>query len=289
MRATSDPGAQSDLDLIAIDFSQLPSSPSGPWQLAMNLDTSDGNIQSYDKSDFWQSTTGTNGASTWTSLSGDYKNLGAFTQPGVTDVLIVVHDGGSSPSAMGWRQWHMDDTGKSLQQYFNEGPNTCSGTTTLNGADYGTLMGSSTAGEVGTLHVAEPMVNNNGQHSKLYSNYRGAGDAANDYNRLTTNDSTGADYNNKGWGLGTNYDSSGCTTGHTGTAIRPQCDAQMHTTSGNWGHSGGIGGMIGSDCVCGDLTWCKPSEKYNYAIFITRKEGRTVRHTYAHEKINTHT
>ena len=124
-------------------------------------------------------------------------------------------------------------------------------------------MGSSVAGNTGSLHTSEPMVKNNGNTKNLWANYLGAG---NDYNRLTTNDNTNADYSNYGWGLGTNCDSNGCNDG----SQRPQCDAQMHTTRHHWGSGGGIGGIIGSDCTCNSgCHWNRASgHNYDYAIFV---------------------
>lgn len=45
-------------DLPGINFNHLSSAPppEWAWHLAINLDTSDGNVQSYDKYDFWQRT-----------------------------------------------------------------------------------------------------------------------------------------------------------------------------------------------------------------------------------------
>lgn len=81
----------------------------------MNLCTTDGKTQSYDMHSFWQSSTETNGAATsGNPFDKDYKNLDVYNNMKFPELLIVVHDGTSRPTAIGWRQWKMDNPRKTL-------------------------------------------------------------------------------------------------------------------------------------------------------------------------------
>jgi len=171
----------------------------------------------------------------------------------------------------GWRQWYEQGQGRahSLKDYFNR-HNRCD--QTFSGG-HSVLLGNHVETEVGVLDSHEPMVSQEGHH--LWVN-AGAGDN----NRMsTTKESNG----NLGWGLGTAYDQGGHPCQVT---ARPQADAEFKVDHSHWGSGGGIGGLIGTDHVCGGdghdtniasctggrcgaCPWTVPSGiNYDYAIFV---------------------
>ena len=82
-----------------LDFSGLGTTPSGDWRLALNVDTSDGNVVSYINSGFWESATGLGGASDKAEerFTRDYKDLlFSFTQESFSCPLCV-------PGVRTWR------------------------------------------------------------------------------------------------------------------------------------------------------------------------------------------
>jgi hypothetical protein len=237
------------------DTNNLP--PDDNWQLAMNINTGDGNVVPYCNTDFWESTSALGGADDVDTLK-DYKNLEAMQVP-AEKVLIIVHEEGT---AIGWRAWQSEGTTKSLQQYFT------TANTAMSGFPAGNFFGSTYGGNVCSLVENEPMVRNsiNGTSAdKLFFNIF-VGDL--DKNRVSTIHAGGQNqnYNNYGWGLGTSYDHNiGACNTH-----RPTNDAQMHTTVHHWGSGGGMGGMIGSDNICnGGCPWTRSSGyNYDYSIFV---------------------
>ena len=264
---TSPPRELSSTSSTWPDFSQLGTVPVGSsasWNLALNVDTSDGHDVNYANLDFWQSGTFAGGASTSMddALTSDYKDLVSFSLT-AKQILVVVHEEGT---ALGWRTWDAV-TPQSLLSIFNTG-NTCTSTSTvLSDSVCGTLASGTTGGDVGSLIPQEPLVHNNGDHENLYVN---AGTGSGDFNRLST---VCAGSDNAGWGLGTLYDASAdapssfCSSAYS---RRPICDGQLHT--GHWGTGTGPdnSGMIGTDNVCNSCGWTIASGfDYDYAIFVS--------------------
>jgi len=266
----------SPASLQHFDFSDLSSSPSADdWQLALNIDTSDGNIVSYCNTDFWTSSSALGGATSNTTeaLTRDFKDTSAFSTT-ITKLLIVVHEqGGVVP--LGWRQWTLLKQ-RTLAAWFSLPRGEWETNPVAN------MMASSSTGGAykSTLNESEPMVRNtvtkhpsgtyDGPHTdELWVNHN-SGDV--DYNRLGTRKAADTtDWNNLGWGLGTVYDTRSDIGGDGCTGSRPLCDAQMHTTKWHWGSEGGIGGMIGSDHTCKDgCPWTISSGyNYDYAIYVS--------------------
>jgi len=236
----------------------------GPYDLALNVDTDDGHHVSYANWLFWEEKNHAGGASLdpAQALSRDFKNLAAFSKAGLKHILIVVHIEGA---VVGWRQWETFTT-SSLASYFATG-NTCH--KELN-EDLGQHVGVSSESqvEIGTLDAHEPMVRNEegecGNHGaqNLYIN---AGMGKVDFNRMSTG--TGKkECDNRGWGLGTHYDSKLCSY----ATLRPMSDAQVHVDKAHWGSQGGIGAIIGTDNICnGNCPWTTFNNLgYDYAIFV---------------------
>lgn len=248
--------------------------PDGNWQLAMNLDTGDGNALHYANAEFWEGAAVLGGATSDSSaaLSQDYKNPDVFNAEGLEKVMIVVHDEGE---LLGWRTWNTNGAHGSLREYF-AAANTCSGGSFSHGNSVA-LATSSIDAEVGTLDSHEPMVVQ-GNVGTLWVN---AGDG--DNNRLSPTRNPGGNY---GWGLGTAYDQGGNPCAQT---MRPQADAELRADVHHWGSAGGIGGLIGTDHVCGgdnggvascpqgrcgSCPWTVPSGlNYDYAIFVSGPEA----------------
>ncbi|CAE7857083.1 unnamed protein product [Symbiodinium microadriaticum] len=249
-----------------LDFSGLGTTPSGDWRLALNVDTSDGNVVSYINSGFWESATGLGGASDKAEerFTRDYKDLEVFNKVQAKQLLIVCHNEGK---ALGWRSWKLVDT-KTLQGWFTTG-NTCSSGLQEKRFQMGV---ETTGGDVGTLVKNEPLIKNTIDGTdRLYVNSHHGHTGGFDFNRLSAN----ADDNphgNFGAGLGTQYDAhiisgGGGTCGNT---ARPMADAEMRTEKHHWGSGGGMGGLIGSDHTCHeDCPWTVSSGyDFDYAIFV---------------------
>ena len=115
------------VSLDGIDFSSLSTAPpSLDWELALNVDTSDGNVLAYYNWDFWQYGNALGGASSepTVALTGDFKDLHVFNSTPVRQLLIVVHEEGG---ALGWRGWtiNSDYSGLPMVDFFSKGANVC--------------------------------------------------------------------------------------------------------------------------------------------------------------------
>merc|ERR1719162_1445533 len=109
------------LSLSAAPELMLP--PVSSWELALNIDTDDGNTVNYANADFWEDATALGGASSdeASALTQDYKNPDIFNSGMVDEVLVVVHDEGHM---LGWRSWRATGNHYTLRDYFTAS-NTC--------------------------------------------------------------------------------------------------------------------------------------------------------------------
>ena len=95
-----------------MNYSGLETTPPNiGWELALNLDTSDGNVLAYYNWDFWQSGSALGGASSnpASALTGDFKDRNVFNATPVRQLLVVVHAEGR---ALGWRGWSTTGTSR---------------------------------------------------------------------------------------------------------------------------------------------------------------------------------
>jgi len=253
--------------------SGLTAPPDLPWRLALNIDTDDGNVVNYANTGFWEDETELGGATSdsGSALTQDYKDPSVFGSGVVSQVLVVVHNEGSM---LGWRRWRTTQSHSSLRDYFTaSGSNKCGASFSAGGSVQ--LAAETIDAEEGSLDAQhEPFVTNRGNNNELWIN---AGNG-NDYNRLST---VMDPANNLGHGLGTAYDIRSCAVTN-----RPMADAQLHTDQLHWGSGGGIGGLIGTDHICGEgeargnlgpcpqgrcrhCPWTVPSGlQYDFAIYV---------------------
>jgi len=236
------------------------------WQLALNVDTDDGNRVDYYNNNFWQSAEHLGGATDDISrrFTHDFKDKGVFTRNGVTQILVVVHNEGA---LLGWRRWRTKSR-NSLYGYFNKG-NSCPGSLSHSASVH--VASVTIDAEEGSLSPREPLVMNKlgnrgpTTNNNLYFNV--CGNSATDCDRLSTGATTSSDV---GWGLGTAYHASGsCDANEADGYIRymhMQADACLHVTytSRAWTQ-----GVIGSDCESWE-NYCSERSglSYDYAIFV---------------------
>jgi hypothetical protein len=262
-------GAGQAQQISEFDMNGVTPMPDGAWQLAMNLDTNDGNPLPYSNANFWESATALGGATddASLSLSQDFKDPAVFTAGPVQQVLIAVHEEGV---VKGWRRWRATGHHSSLHDYFTAA-NRCG--QHFQGGQQVRLSSEMIDGDAGTLDMHEPMVAN----QKAPANDLWVNANTQDHDRLTTSSQPP---NNLGYGLGTAYDLGGGDPCRN--TYRPQADAQLFSDVHHWGSGGGIGGLIGNDhrcndqdnsCPdgrCGGCPWTVPSGlQYDYAIFVT--------------------
>ncbi len=202
----------------------------GGWMLAMNLDTSDGNIQWYNAS-YWTDPAGVGAATA--GRTADFKDGDLFENQGAAEIMIQVHEEGTE---LAWRSWNQLASNVPLLNRFSGGNNVV------------ITAGTTNQSVLSGLDSREPMI---GDVGELVVNYH-YGNV--DRERFANNGAPHSD--NAGGGLGTFYDTS------TAQCSRPCSDAQMTNTS-TWA-SGTIGTDIDSRTAYGSYS----GEDYDYAIYL---------------------
>jgi len=226
--------------------------PSG-YLMALNIATNDGHMVHYGNDNFWESQTGTGGATGSSALrwTKDFKDTTVFNMA-ADQIMVAVHVDGVVKA---WREYHASNKGASLQSYLANprlpGPGSCSRKIT-NGII-------STSGK-DDIDSRDPLLRN---YDELFANCDNECTGGPDYNRLSAKSSAGECYSNQGWGIGTWYD-------YPGTTNVPRCDAVYHEDQ-TWGDDAGapVGGIIGSDCTMLTCPHCQQSgDQLDYAIFV---------------------
>ena len=177
----------------------------------------------------------------------DYKSLEVFRQTAAKDVLIVCREEGT---ALGWRTWKLLET-KPLRDWFNHSQRLFRESGWRGSSVQ--ISSQTTGTDAGNLRAFDR------------EQARRNGRALRQLNRIsTTNNGPG----NHGSGLGTQCDQTNCDL----TSYRPTADAEMRAEHANWGSSGGIGGLIGSDRKCNHgCSWTISSGyDHDYTIFVMR-------------------
>jgi len=237
--------------------------PTGPWQLAMNINTRDGNNVPYYNWKFWEQTDELGGASDNKdhAFTKDFKDLDVFNNVVVKKIMIVTHLNGWVRM---WRTWDVqgmagqtpDPTGKTLAQHMASSW-TCKVTSTTGGrTSY--KVGKHSGGSTPQCSDGRDPFSNGGYVAPdyLYINHADGDDT----NRFTI--APGGLFNNIGAGIGTAYDHTtawagthwgvdGAAGSPCGWTHRPQADAEGWSSNGAWQQ-----GLLGSDHVCGEEHSC---------------------------------
>ena len=89
----------------------------GGWTLALNIDTSDGNVVDYQNYDFWESATQLGGAKDYPihPFEHDYKNVDVFADFEATEIMVVLHTEGEE--VLGYRTWELYTAKQPLAEY----------------------------------------------------------------------------------------------------------------------------------------------------------------------------
>jgi hypothetical protein len=214
----------------------------GGWELAMNLDTSDGNVRYYRDDAWW--TAATTFGSVGAPFGSDFKSSPVFTTAH-REVMIVAHQSGTK---LGWRTWNLSGPA-SLSTYFN----------LTRSRSPAVMTGASTSSSVGSLDSREAVVR---PGNALYVNQEWGSTVSYDLARLRNAEHPTTD--NVNWGLGLQMDAQnngqlpyypGCDAGGTGAWDTYFClgtDRLCNSGAGACGNTSG--GTIG-------LT-------YDYAIYV---------------------
>ncbi len=213
----------------------------GGWELAMNLDTSDGNVRYYKDTSWWT------GSGDFGSTSGpfgsDYKSGDIFTTPR-QELLIVVHQAGS---VVGWRSWDLASEAP-LQAFFLHD---------LSRNSPAWLTGASTNSNVGPIDSRDSIVK---PGNRLYANVVWGSTGSYDWSRVRNANMTGTD--NTDWGMGVQMDAQN----NNGDPWYPGCDVGSRTPWSNWF-------CVGNDKVCntpqcGSASGGTKDLAYDYAIYV---------------------
>lgn len=203
----------------------------GGWTLAMNLDTSDGQVRDWFDG-FWSTTNAIGTAAT--GLTGDYRNQTLYTQP-VGQVLVLVHKEGAP---IGWRAWNtaaqlgMDQWMRHESSYYP-----------------GAVTSASIASNISALDANEAFVRPEGQ---IHANVRHGATGSSDWARLRSSGlSTSTD--NAQFGIGSWMDSNSgqsyplCEAGTMLAWSSYFCMGQDRRCPGNCGNTTGGGRDIDYD------------------------------------------
>jgi hypothetical protein len=232
-------------------FSGAPETLSG-YQMALNINTGDGNFVDWDNTDFWEGhgSYGSCGGDDNQGWTCDYKNQAAWNLK-AKNYLAVVHINGI---IQGWRAFTANHPDKSLRELLSDSNTFRTGATCKHKITNGIIA----EGFPGTVHKnKDPIIKE--AASDLYAGCNtGCYDcsACEDRNRISAKSSIHQCQDNGGWGLGTKYDA--------GLGHRPECDAMYH--QGNTWNPGIIGTDCGNRHHC---YWCHNSgDHFDYAIFV---------------------
>lgn len=222
----------------------------GGWELAFNLDTSDGQVRGWDDFAFWERLSDVGTPSN--PFDGDFKS-GEVANTPHADLMVVVHRNGE---AIAWRGWAMASP-QSLLRFLRAEPARNPVKVT------GTAIGSN----VSALEATEVVVRPAGG---LWVNQIW-GNATFDVARLRS-DAIGTT-DNTNWGLGLSMDAqnnSGLPTRPVGN-IYPDCDAG---SSVGWSEYFCIG--ADRECTtCGNADGGTRGLPYDYAIYVRNPVGMT--------------
>lgn len=228
--------------------------PAGPWQLAMNINTRDGNFVPYFNWKFWESPDDLGGATDDKNhaFTKDFKDLDVFNNVKLKRIMIVTHQDGW---ARAFRAYKATTNGSPLAHIFSFSL-TC-GVDSLHGGSHGSpgaMIGTSFEYDNRCTDNRDPFAGNMHKGAnELYVNQVDGDDA----NRLTVNPRS-TNTNNLGAGLGTaydwttavaasNYGKDGSSGSPCGRTQRPQADAEGWSSNHHWAQ-----GLIGKDHVCYD-------------------------------------
>ena len=217
---------------------------SGGWELAMNLDTGDGQVRGWSDRMFWEG-----GASTGevaNPFDADFKSSKVFSTAH-QDLLIVVHRAGTP---VGWRAWDLEHD-RSLRQFLNTEPS-------RNPIRLATNV---LAADVGGIEATEVVVRPAGA---LDVNEVWGNTTSFDVARVRSSTLSTAD--NTQWGLGFVMDAQN----HGGSVSHPMGGEHLVCDAGSslpWSQYVCIG--TDRDCVsCGEQVGGTRGLAYDYAIYV---------------------
>lgn len=239
----------------------------GGYTLALNLDTSDGNVM------WWANALWTNTATLGTAataLTQDHKSEAYNSLTGATEILVVVHQEGTR---IGYKRFAKVNTA-TLLSHMQGGDNTLIGTSVL-GSDIAALAPQERVVRLSTQLYANHCVATGGACT---SGSTGSPDG----DRIGSNEAIPSD--NVGGGLGNWHDMRYCCAGQTyagktcvGAAFRTSAEAQgswsLCYTPTNPGFFGtdifGPAANSCSDATCGFSGWSSPNGiEYDFAIYL---------------------
>ena len=169
----------------------------GGWELALNIDTSDGNLVHYENTDFWESNIEWFW-NIWNHFTSDYKNINIFNNYLWTQLMIQVHE---EWVLKWWKSYNLNWTTNSLYSRFNLWTNIQLTSWIINS-------------NISEINTNEPIIK---QNSNLYLNTT-RGSSNNDSDRISI---WWTIVDNYWWWLWTYYDTN------WEWYLRPRSDAQL--------------------------------------------------------------
>lgn len=215
----------------------------GGWERAINLDTSDGQVQKFGEYGFWQAHSSTGDVAH--RFGGDFKSGDVFSTPH-KDLLIVVHRNGAP---VGWRAWGLSAE-RSLRSYVSAEPsrNAVKIASSVLGAD------------VASIEATEPTVRPAGG---LFVNQIWGTALSFDVARLRSDTFPSTDNVNGGIGIAMDAQQNGGLQSQPVGDVYPGCDAGSTLP---WSQYLCIG--TDRDCSnCGELVGGTRELAYDYAIW----------------------